>query len=383
MKNTVGLLLPRSAFYPGMNFDMLEGIRAGLAAEGCAAPQFLAENIGMAANEDTIYAHCERMLIDGAQVVVGYVTPMTALKLQPLFAAAGALFIVLDSGYHFLPGEKKLSNIVFLSLQSALCCRMVAQKALDRGYRSFSFATSFYDAGYRSAYTIARTIEAGGGQVVFNHVTALKRKDFTLEPLMQFLLQEPGHALVASYCGDMATDFFGHIGQQSLAAGSLFGGPFMGDEVWLQQSPYPGCDVTVCVPWSRQLRNKSNRFLQQSLDAKGREANYFSLLGYEAGQLLSIVMTDGSFGADAAQLLCSLVFESPRGILHIDADTHQSVAAVYEARIVEHPGTGRCDLSTPVALPNTQQQWELLQEDIAAFSGMTNNWLNAYPCIES
>lgn len=379
MNPTIGLLVPRSVLYPAINFDILEGLRAGLGGAGTV--KVVTENIGVAANTDMVYAACERMLMDGVPVVAAYVNPVMAVSLQPLFAGANALLIVLDSGSHFLTGEKKLPNVVFLSLHNALCNRIVTQEALDAGFRTFSFVTSFYDAGYRPAYAIARTIERAGASIVFNHVTALKRKDFTLQPLTGFLGNEPGHALIASFCGDMAIDFCAHIGAHPVAPGSLFGGPFMGEETYVSRMAYPGTDMTVCIPWSRLIRSDSNRTFLRLLEERGRIANIFSLLGYEAGMIADAVLQSGQSGEKVAGWLTAQTFDSPRGNLGIDTATQQSIAPVYIAVLTDDNGTCRLELQREVN--NTQQQWALLQEDISDFAGPSSDWLNAYPCLES
>lgn len=378
MNPTIGLLVPRSVLYPAINFDILEGLRAGL---GAATVKVMTENIGVAANTDMVYAACERMLMEGVPVVAAYLNPVMAERLQPLFASANGLLIVLDSGSHFLMGAKKLPNVLFLSLQNALCNRIVTQHALDAGYKTFSFVTSFYDAGYRPAYAIARTIERAGASIVFNHVTALKRKDFTLDPLTGFLGQQPGHAVIASFCGDMAIDFCAHIGAHPVAPGSLFGGPFMGEETYVSRFAYPGTDMTVCIPWSRLIDNKRNHKFLQLLEAKGRTGNIFSLLGYEAGMLTAAVLQGDARGEAAASRLAAQQFDSPRGALRIDTETLQTIAPVYIARLADDHGACRLELDREVT--DTPQQWALLQEDISEFAGPSSDWLNAYPCLES
>ena len=384
MIKKTGLLLPRSVLYPSINFDLLEGMRTGLEANEHKDVTITTDNIGIGANEQHIYNSCERMLMDGHTTIAGYVNPATALKLQPLFASANAVFVCIDSGYQFmLPDPQVLPNVIFASLQGTLCCRATATLAVRAGFESFAFTSSFLDAGYRSCYTYARAIAEGGASVAFNHVTTLKRKDFSIEPLVTFITEEPGTAIVAAYCGDMLSDFCEQAGRSDVPFNNLFASPFMLEETWLEQSDYPGSDIHGVVSWGKGLDNPVNISFQKSLEEKGRIANIFSVLGYEAGQIIAQLSQSGLQGAAAVTALAGWQYESPRGTVYIDAATNNTVPPLYYAKGIRNEANGKCKLTITSTVDHVQEQWSNLQEDIHALTGSTTNWLNTYPCIES
>jgi len=385
MIKKTGLLLPRSVLYPSINFDLLEGMRTGLESNDQNDITIVTDNIGIGTNEQYIYNSCERMLMDGCSVVAGYVNPATALKLQPLFEAANAVFICIDSGYQFmLPDPQVLPNIVYVSLQGTLCCRATATLATSAGFNSFAFTTSFLDAGYRPSYSYSRALSDEGAKIVFNHVSTLKRKDFTIEPLTTFLTNEPQHAVIAAYCGDMLQDFCEHAAQSEHFSSPLFASPFMLEETWLEKSAYPGTDLHGTVTWARDLDNPVNTAFKKSMETKGREPNIFTVLGYETSQLLAELYRNGKAGRAAVDSLKGWSYESPRGTVSIDATTNQSLPPLYYVKGVHDVLTGKCKLQlSGTTVSNTTEQWDLLQQDIHALTGSTTNWTNTYPCIES
>ncbi len=384
MTKKTGLLLPRSVLYPSINFDLLGGMRAGLEANESTDIQVVTDNIGVGSNDQQIYNSCEKMLMDGCAVVAGYVNPNTALKLQSLFASANAVFICLDSGYQFMqPNPQVLPNVIFVSLQGTLCCRAAATLATRAGFTSFAFTSSFLDAGYRSCYTYSRALTEEGAEVVFNHVTTLKRKEFTIEPLTTFLNHEPQHAVLAAFCGDMLQDFCEQAAKTQNFTGHLFVSPFMLEESWLEKSDYPGVDMHGAVTWARDLDNDANASFRKAMETQGRGQNVFSVLGYEAGMIINTIFQKEKQGAEAVNELKGTTYESPRGTVLIDAETNQSLPPVYYVKAIRNEQNGKCKLQIMGVTGNAHEQWELLQEDISSLGEESTNWLNTYPCIES
>lgn len=383
MITNVGLLLPRSVIYPSMNFDLANGLKYGLADNGIKDVTIKAENIGIAADDKLIYGACEKLLFEGCTIVAGYVNAKTAESLQGLFASANAIFIALDSGYHYPTSMAKLPNVFYLSLQGTLCCRLTAKIAQQDGKKNFAFTGSFYDAGYRSIHAFCRNVEEEGGSITFNHITKLKRSEFTLEPLANHLAEPAADAVLASFCGDMMQDFF-----VAAANGNVFekhpvyASPFMGEEQWLAQSPYPGADMKTCVTWASKLDNEANKHFMETMAANKQRSNIFSELGWEASLLIATSIATGDI-ADSIKALEGMQYNSPRGRVTVDADTHQCYAPVYEALIQKDDMTGNCILVPLRESQYTEQQRKQLEKDINNFTGPATSWQNAYACLDS
>jgi branched-chain amino acid transport system substrate-binding protein len=383
MSIQIGLLLPRSAMYPTISFDLMAGLRKGLEHLGIEKPEIKTENIGVGGDEKFIYAQCERMLFDGIRAIAAYINPRTAEKLQPLFSAAGAILIVLDAGYQYHTPATSMSHVFFLSLQGTLCCRTITQIAGREGKTEMAYVSSYYDAGYRTAYSFSRSLEEVNGRVTYNHITKLKRAEFTLAGLEEHLHRSADDGILASFCGDMLYDFCNEASKTGLLKDrQVYASPFMAEEYWLGKTPYPGVDFKTCVPWASTLNNYANKEFVEALQQNKQNANVFSLLGWEAAAMIAVFA--GSEDTDAGiERLESFTFESPRGTIMMDPETHFAHAPVYEAVISKDESTGNCLLVPGDAVAFIGEQRMKAAEDMRSFEGQGSSWLNTYPCIES
>lgn len=375
------LLLPRSVLYPAISFDIMDGVRAALQQHDITDAQFTTVNIGVAAKEEDVYSHCEQALMDGAETVIAYINPQTAEFIHPLFENSGKLLLVLDSGFHFPSPGTRLKHAFFLTLDGNLCCRIATRLAAAEGARKAAFTCSFFDAGFRSGYSFHSAIAEQGGSITFNHVTALKRQDFTIDPLVRHMQDGSADTILASFCGDMAEDFL----RESAASGILrdyrvVGSSFMAEELWLDKFPYPEGGFMTAVPWGRDLDLPANKLFRQALPKPGK-ANVFSLLGWNAGLLLAVIAHNQD-ATDIIEQLEQHTWDTPRGKMHMDKATHYAIAPVYQAHVV--PGEqGNCRLQLGDAVSFANEERSKLQHDIDHFEGSHNSWFNAYPCLDS
>lgn len=377
----IGLLLPRSVLYPSIAFDIHDGLKACLKKAGLENDyQIVSTNIGVGGKHDEIYAKCEQMLLDGADIIVGYINPMAAAFIHPLFESSGRKLLVLDSGYHFPTFEGKLEHAYFLSLQGNLCSRAIARKATANGHKNFAFTCSFYDAGYRIPYSYAMSIAEQGANIVFNHIGPLKKTEFTLEPLAQYLDNNEGVALLTTFCGDMTEDFFREGQRHNLfAKHPVYGAAFMADEGWISKIPHPGNNWYSAVPWSVEIDTPENKeFVQILENIRAKKANLFSLLGWEAALVISgtqnlSIPTIGGY-----------TYTSPRGVIKINSETHFTEAPIYYATVAKDESTGNGRLTEIMEAEGTNEDRVQMDKNIRTLLEETSNsWLNAYACLDS
>ncbi len=375
----ISLLIPRSVLYPSMGFDIVDGIRAGLQHGGASAPHFDIRNIGVAAKDQDVFTHCEQALMNGADIVVAYINPSSAEYAHALFEANDKLLLVLDSGMHF-PPAKKLSHAFFISLQGILCCRLTAKLAVDSGFDKNAFTCSFYDAGYRAPVAFASSVGTHGGSISFNHITPLKRSEFTVQPLVDFLAENTTNGVLAAFAGDMAEDFYKHGEETGLFQNNaIFGSPYMIEEVWLDKIPYPGGKTTACSTWARSLDLPENHAFMQALNKPGK-ANVFSVIAWEAGLFLAAALSTDSDSISTAW--STIVLDSPRGKVSMNSETNFLEAPVYICQVINDSGKSKLTVLSEVT--NLDQEISLLHKDVLAFGDqVTNSWHNAYPCLES
>jgi len=371
----IALLLPRSVIYPSMSFDMMDGFKQALKNIGLEGHhEIVSAGIGVAAKHEEIYERCEQFLLEGADIIIGYINPISAEFIHPLFESSGKTLLVLDSGYHFPAFQGKLSNAYFISLQGGLCTRVITHKAIEDGHRNFAFTCSFYDAGYRPSYIYPAAVEEKGGTIGFNHVTSLRREDFTLAPLTEYLEQQKETAVLATFCGDMADDFF-RVGNNLVNNHSVYGTGFTSDEAWLSKMPYPGSEWSSSVTWSKTLKTPENEtFVSIMNNIKEGKANLFSLLGWEAA--LFIAFENENFDG--------ITINSPRGKVYMNPENRFTEASVYYATVSKDENTGNCLLKDVEVASVTESERESLNNNIKYIQSIeANSWLNAYACLES
>jgi branched-chain amino acid transport system substrate-binding protein len=374
-KMKIALLLPRSVIYPSISFDIIDGFKQSLKNIGLEGyHEIVSAGIGVAAKHEEIYQRCEQFLIEGADIIVGYMSPLAAEFVHPLFQAADKTLLVLDSGYHFPAFDGKLSNAYFISLQGSLCTRVIVNQAIEQGYKNFAFSCSFYDAGYRPSYIYSVAVEEKGGTIGFNHITSLRRSDFTLAPLREYIEKEEKTAVLVSFCGDMAEDFFNESNTISVNH-AVYGTCFTADELWLKKITYPGKDWSSAVAWSRTLKTPENEvFLHTMNGIKEGKANLFSLLGWEAA--LFIGMENIIFD--------EISIDSPRGRVWMNPDNGFAEAPVYYATVIKAKDTENCELKDVHFASVTEAERESLKINIKNMQNVeANTWLNAYACLES
>ena len=371
----IALLLPKSVIYPSISFDIMDGIRQSFKTLGLQDEhQIISAGIGVGSKHEEIYERCEQFLLDGADIVIGYINPLAVEFVHPLFEASGKTLLVLDSGYHFPNFKGRLSSAYFISLQGCLSARVIVNKAFQDGYKKFAFTCSFYDAGYRPSYVYPAAVENHGGEIVFNHVTSLKRSDFTMTPLFNFIQEEKGTAVLAAFCGDMAEDFFN--GSHNIIKNNhVYIAGYTADETWLSKIQYPENDVCVAVPWSRKLSSDKNQiFVQIMNNLKEGKSNLFSLLGWEAALFIN----------KENVLFDDISIDSPRGRVWMNPENRFSEAPIYISKLTEDQNTGNCILSDLVEASETERERELLKNDISYIQSIeANTWFNAYACLES
>ncbi len=380
---TIGFLLPRSTFYQGISFDLFQGLKSSLAYLGEENVRIVTENIGFGTDKQLCYKSAEQLIMhENAQIVFAYIGHRTAQVLRPLFAAANRLLIVLDSGAH-LPQEWPVSpNIFYHSLHNSLGTWLSSKLAVQNGHLTGGIATGYYDGGYLQTVGAFNGYLHAGGTIGFNIATGYQREDFSMQPLKEQFATADSTCVLSIFSGDYVQWFFDDLVQyfpeQNIP---VYMPPFAFEESMLKEAVYPGNNVNGIAAWSRNLPNEQNNLFIETMEASGREANLFSLLGWESGFIAAFLVEQFALQKNAVavgELLNDFSFDSPRGSITFHSGSHCSIAPLYEARI-DNDGTGHCALTIIREIPETKEAFDQLisQEVGQSVSG----WYNSYTCI--
>lgn len=379
----IGILLPRSSYYNSIGFDLFEGLRAGLDQTGHEDVKIVTENIGFGADRQQVYRSAEKLLLEeNAGVILAYVGHRTAQLIRPLFMSANRLLIVLDSGAN-LPQEWPVSqNILYHSLHNSLGAYVAARRAVRDGFSDGGMVSNYYDGGYLHIMAITNGLIHSGGEIRFNHATGYTPGEFNLDALTDHLKNFPEACLLPVFSGDFNEWFFRDI--KNLFPEKLppmYVPPFSLDEVMLANASYPGDHVRGVAAWAKSLENAENKKFIQALEESGREANLFSLLGWESAWLAIEALAKMKENKNNARLasdqLKAFRFQSPRGEIYFDAGTNTTIAPMYEGH-VENDGNGHCKLKITGEANQIAEAYAAMTAP--QLENAISGWFNSYTC---
>lgn len=363
-----------------MGFDLLDGLRCRLVRDGVEGVKTIPENIGFGEDKKSIYAKTEKLLLqDEVDCVVAYLSPANAAAIYTLMETAGKPLIVLDPGmnYHTEPPGSKALHI---SLQGLHANYLSGKKAASDG-RDVILATSFYDGGYGGPNACARGTEEGGGAIVHNYVSHYKESEFSVQPFMDAVREKKDSRISACFSSYLAALFMNRLSGEELPEGlEFYCSSFMAEEQTMTTYSLPDARFYTYIPWASVLESEQNtRFRQVIHEQKGKDANIFHLLGWEAGIVCSYLFAADTTPAQAMdKVLAGWSYESPRGSINIHPVTQTAYGPLYFGEIRKAEATGKAGLTiyekTDIA---AEEHHKVLQDQPV---GITSGWFNNYLC---
>ena len=379
----IGILLPGSTLYPSIGVDFLQGIKSCFNFHRITGIGLPVLPIGYGLKEDEIYRQSEKLLLsDNADAVVVYADTRFAKLLSPLFAATGKLLVITNAGANYPSPSNGFSNTLCHSLNDSLCSfltgKFCARHSRDKVAIS---ATSFYDGGYLHCHAMSNAFTMEKGEIKFNYVSHFKKEEFNIIALADFIRNNPSvKDLLCLYSGDLARYFYKEIRiLQDEFDLRLYGSPMMFDSSagdFNETKPYVK-QIRGYVGWVPELDNQHNKnFRDYYYKETGKEANLFSLQGWEMALLLIEYLQQVNGGAATAAVISQMknwAVHSPRGTLRID-DTHSVLGPAYLVSAADN-----LEITVEDVIENVTavQQEMLLQAPDTEFSG----WRNTYLCI--
>lgn len=376
MSLRIGLLLPRSTDYPSMGFDVLDAFRLAMKHESISDVNFFTENTGFGEDAKDIYTKAERLIIQqDVNMIVAYASPLATADLHALADTTGRTFLVLDAGMQYIETAPS-QNVLHITLQGLHACRLIARMAGESGKRVLN-ATSFFDAGYRGPYDIARGIAETGGSIAGNYVSGHRIDEFSISNYMSLLNTTDSNAVAACFSTYLSGLFMEALKKDAPASvpHPFYCSPFMAEEQLLTKHAFPGGEFHTVVPWSVNLSSPAQQTFSGLLRAeKNKTSNIFHVLGWEAGLVTARILNEEKPAATAVK---DKIFDSPRGPLVFHPDTNCAYAPLYQGRIVGDEN-GRCKLEVTKTRVVTPEEHLHLFRDRP--EGVVSNWKNTYFC---
>lgn len=380
----IGILLPKSSLYPTIAMDIRDGIKGRLSMEDNANYKFFFESIGFGGDDTVIYDKAEKLLFqEEVLIVVAFLDHTAALKLESLFTSMKRLLIVLDPGGQTpLTWEDASPFRYTISLQAALNSHITGSFAGKNGANNTFFSTSFYEGGYLQCNSYQNGFKLAGGNIVHHSIIPLKIKEFNEYQFHEAITKFQPDTVLAQFSAEAGAFFLEKYKASGLFETSrLYLSPFMMEESWMNTVPFPFEGMEGAVSWCSKIDTSDNRFFADTIKSSfNKEANVFSLLGWEAALLIiRLLGNDNAPNENIAQLIKDfkpLEIKAPRGILQLHTSSHVFFGPAYWVEVIKNEVSGNCDLNIK----------ETLKYDLTHFineipEGFFSKWTNTYLCI--
>ncbi len=382
---TIGVLLPGSTLYPSIGMDFLQGLKSCFKFHEYGHVNYQVSMIGYGLKEDEIYTAAEKLVVaDDCDIVVAFAGDYHAVKLSPLFAAAGKLLIITNAGSNYPETfDLPVSHTLFHSLNDCLCCFLTGKYAArQQGGHGAIMTTSFFDGGYRHSHAMNNAFQTSGGELKHYFVSHFKKEEFNTGSLVKFIKDNPDvNKLLAVFSGDMARLFYKNLAEvQQESKLQWYASPMMFDCTPGDfEEPKPAVPDGMCgyTNWVPELDNETNRaFLQYYKTENGKEANLFSMQGWENALLIMEYLQQRKDAANteaAIGRLMGMEIASPRGQIYVNEQRHIHAPA----HLVQ--AGGNLQITVTETITDTSAAWQemLAQVPDEPFS----SWRNTYLCI--
>lgn len=382
---SIGVLLPGSTLYPSIGMDFLQGLKSCFSFHQYNDIHYQVSMIGYGIKDDDVYAAAEKLLVaDNADVVIAFAGDYHAARLSPLFAAAGKLLIITNGGANYPEVfNPPVSHTIFHSLNDCLCCFLTGKYAArQEGGHGAIMIASFFDGGYRHTHAMNNAFQLAAGAIKHYYVCHFKKEEFNTDSLTAFIKENPDvKKVLAVLSGDVTRFIFKDLAAaQQESQLQWYAAPMMFDSTPGDfEEPKPEVPGGMCgyTNWVPELGNEANiAFLDHYKNANGKEANLFSMQGWENALLVMKYLEQLATAAHtqaAIDQLAGIPIQSPRGSIYVHEQRH----VLGPAYLVK--ATGRLQVTVEDVMPDTSTAWQDMQEQIP--DEPFSSWRNTYLCI--
>lgn len=381
MSLVIGVLLPTSVMFPGVDQALLAGLEGGV-GDGSPSPRFVIEPVGAGASADSVVPKLQKLLlVERPHVVVGVAGAGIVPHVRPLIDQHRTPFIACDLGADLLPNGGTPQQFIFwnsLNLwQSTHALGWWAAKELGR---AAGIAASFHESGYSIVHAFFQGfLEAGGGHIAGVEVTHRESATADASDAVARLVAEKPDFLFGLYSGREGLSFMRAFVDAGLPGTiPLVTTPLMTHGHWMASMPAEVAGARTACSWvPGTYPAEEARFAAASGGRGSRPApDVFGLLAYEAGLMIraGLARLDGAAleGPSLRDAMVGAEFASPRGGMRIDAESLEVQTVDHLIEISTEPPSWRSRgiLPLPDRYANDAQEMRATERK--------TGWLNAY-----
>lgn len=318
----IGILLPRSDMFPTLPMDFIKGLKLAfkIAEVDSYTPKLIIESIGNATDKSLLQTAEKMILQEDIDLVVSFCSISHLKELTGIFNAYKKPLIHVDLGGNVLKKEHISPYVIHHTLnlwQSAYFSGVYAANTLGK---NAALCISFYDGGYHLAESFVRGFTENGGNVVYTYVSPMDYKSESFETMIDGIRDANPDFVHLLFSYKEGEKVFDVISKSSLN-GTI---PFLATPLMTEDTSgfeFNSVENVFSVStWDfnselPQMKSFSSHYA----DSYSSSPNLFALMGYEAGQIISVSMgKDKKMPPGIAEVVAPLVIDSPRGKIIFD-----------------------------------------------------------------
>ena len=342
----VGVLLPYSGIYAVLGESITEAMKMYLDEIGYEAGGRKIEII----TEDTemtpdVAQQKARKLIeqDKVDLVAGVVSTSVLYSLREYFASNKKLLICANAGGNRISRDLRTPYIWRTSFTNWQPNWPLGSWAYENIAQKVFMSAPDYGAGHNMVDAFANSFQAAGGEILGIQFTPFPNMGDPAPFITEIQGANPP-MVFCFYSGGAAVTFVQAYGEFGLSSSiPIVCAGFTVEEDVLPAQGMAAMGVHSGLHWSLLLDNPVNRqFAADYKTRTGKDANVFSVQGYDTGHLISdmlnLVEGDTSDVNKMIDVLPGISFDSPRGSFIMDPKSQNPAQHIYVREVKEVDG---------------------------------------------
>ena len=317
----LGLMLPYSGTFAKLGENITFAVELVLAEKGgkLGGREVQLIKLDDESKPELAPQNAERLVKrDAVDVLIGTVHSGVQVGIHKVVQESGTLTIVPNAGNNSVTRDLCAKNVFRTSFSNWQPAYGMGLALGKKGVKKAAYVTWDYAAGQESAAAFKEGLEKGGGQLV--QLLTLKFPETNFQPLLAQIPSLGVEAVGSFFAGGGAVQFVKEYAAAGIKA-PLCGPGFLTEGTLAAQGAAAE-GIETALHYGDGLTSAKNiAFLKAFKDKAGRDADVYSVQGYDAAQLLAIGLeaVQGKIDDEAGlyKAMRSAKIDSPRGPISI------------------------------------------------------------------
>lgn len=363
---TVGLINPTTGPFAALGEDVNAGFELYVEENGGQLAGYDVEILREDTANDTAVAieGVERLLSDGADVMLGFVNSGVTYGASEVVRESGVPLIITTAGADNLTQRDAADNIFRLSYTSSQDSMPLGDYACNElGHETTAIIGLDYAFGWEAASGFAKAYEDAGCEIVQELYAPLGTQDWA--PFVQ-QLDTSADAVWAVIAGSDAIRFTRAYSDFGVELPLLGHGSTTDEQVLEEQAQFAEGAITS-LHYSGAIESEDNVAFRETFESStGRSVSQYAEHGWATAQVIEAALEEaGSADSDALmEAIGNVQVEAPRGPLSFD-EYGQAVYRVY-VREVTQDDEGRWINQVIEQYDDVSQFWNYDPEEFMA-----------------